>query len=214
VLSFLGDLIVGETLLARPNGVTDADGIDRSSGSFQWLRNDSPISGATSSSYVLTSADQCKQIKLRWTFRDNKGNSETVFSRSKTALPASAIDPRSEDTYRNNSIFRNPGDSVSGNTRPRGTYSILGDAEVGKRLTARPNGITDADGINSGTVSFKWFRNDQVIAGASGETYTITAADNYKHIRGQYIFTDNKGTREVLTSSSKFVAPPVSNICN
>ena len=50
LVTILGEAYVGETLIARPNGIGDADGIDYSTATFQWLRNGEPIPGATSKS--------------------------------------------------------------------------------------------------------------------------------------------------------------------
>ena len=51
---------------------------------YQWIRmdgtNDTDISGASGSSYMLAEADQGKTIKVRVSFTDDAGNAETVTS--------------------------------------------------------------------------------------------------------------------------------------
>ena len=53
---FTGTATVGNTLTAATSGITDADGLDDAEFSYQWLRADAAISGATSSTYTLIKA--------------------------------------------------------------------------------------------------------------------------------------------------------------
>ena len=53
-----------------------------------------------------------------------------------------------------------------------GTATITGTAKFGQTLTASLTG-----GNNTGTLSYKWYRGDTVISGATGKTYTLVAAD-------------------------------------
>lgn len=78
----------GAELLARPNAITDADGIDHSTWSFQWTRNAAPINGATGPSYTVTDFDRGADIGLRASYIDGNGNQETVI-----AKPVSVPDP-------------------------------------------------------------------------------------------------------------------------
>jgi hypothetical protein len=63
---------------------------------------------------------------------------------------------------------------VTADDRPAltGTVSISGEARVGQTLTAD---ITNLGG--TGTISYRWFRGDTFIDGATGQTYTLGAAD-------------------------------------
>lgn len=72
-LVFLGDPNVGNTLIARPNGIADADGINFATETFQWLRNGQPISGATDQRYTLTAADQGAGISVSYSYLDFGG---------------------------------------------------------------------------------------------------------------------------------------------
>ena len=77
-----GTAQVGETLTADTSGIADADGLSNVSYVYQWIRTDggtdTDITGATDSTYTLTDEDQGKTIKLKVTFNDDKGNSETL----------------------------------------------------------------------------------------------------------------------------------------
>ena len=85
-----GTAKVGETLTADVSGITDADGLDNVSYSYQWIRNDgnddADITGATSSTHTLVDADQGKTIKVKATFTDDAGNDETLTSEATFAL--------------------------------------------------------------------------------------------------------------------------------
>ena len=56
-----------------------------------------------------------------------------------------------------------------------GTVTISGSLLVGSVLTA-----TVSDTNNTGTLSYRWYRDKTAIAGATGATYTLTAADEGK----------------------------------
>ena len=74
----------GETLTADASGVTDPDGIDRSTLAYQWLRNPgkgrAAISGATSRTYTVVADDEENQLSVRVSFTDNADNAESVTS--------------------------------------------------------------------------------------------------------------------------------------
>ena len=71
---------VGETLTADTTGISDDDGLDSATFSYQWLADDAEINGATASSYTLVAADAGKAIKVRVSFTDDAGNDEQLTS--------------------------------------------------------------------------------------------------------------------------------------
>ena len=81
-----GTAQVGETLTATTTGVSDADGLVNASFTYQWLADDTDISGATGSSYVVATADEGKSIKVQVSFTDDAGNAETLTSAATTAV--------------------------------------------------------------------------------------------------------------------------------
>ena len=85
---------VGQTLTAATSGIADPDGLTGVSYSHQWIRvdgaNESDISGATSSTYTLATADSGKTIKVKVTFSDDAGNNETLTSTATGTVVAAA----------------------------------------------------------------------------------------------------------------------------
>ena len=75
-----GTAQVGETLAADTSDIADEDGLDSVSYHYQWLRTDTDIADATDSTYTLTDNDQGKTVKLKVSFIDDNGNSETLTS--------------------------------------------------------------------------------------------------------------------------------------
>ena len=75
-----GTAQVGETLAADTSGIADEDGLDSVSYHYQWMRTDTDIADATDSTYTLTDDDQGKTVKLKVSFIDDNGNSETLTS--------------------------------------------------------------------------------------------------------------------------------------
>ena len=92
-----------------------------------------------------------------------------------------------------------------------GVVTLDGEAKIGSTLKAV---VADNDGVQTGTTTYQWFADGVTINGATGETYTLTAADRGKHISVYASYTDGQGHREAHTSASTgsigdTVAPPV-----
>ena len=79
---------VGQVLTASTSGISDADGLTNVAYTYQWLADDAEISGATSSSYTLTTAEQGKTIKVKVFFDDDEGNAEQRTSAATAAVAA------------------------------------------------------------------------------------------------------------------------------
>ena len=79
-----GTARVGETLTVDTSGIMDPDGLTNVTYTYQWVRVDgsdeTDITGATTSTYTLTPADEGKKIKVRVRFTDDGGTVETVES--------------------------------------------------------------------------------------------------------------------------------------
>ena len=175
-----GTAQVGETLTANTSGVADADGLSNVQYEYQWLADDADISGATNATYTLAAEDEGKPIKVQVGFTDDEGNEESLTSAATDAV-AAAPTPNSPATGE-------PGLSFSWMTR------------VGETITADTSGIADADGFTNATFSYQWLADDVEIAGATGLTYTLVAADEGKAISVRVGFTDDAGHEETLTS--------------
>ena len=87
-----GTAQVGETLTALTNGITDEDGLDDVSYSYQWVSNDgtndADIGGQTGSTYTLTDEDVGQSVKLRVSFTDDADNAETRTSEATDTVAA------------------------------------------------------------------------------------------------------------------------------
>ena len=187
-----GTAQVGQTLTASTSAISDSDGLDDVSYSYQWIRSDgetdSDIAGATSSTYELTIADQGKTVKVRVTFTDDRGNSESLTSAATGAVAARP------------------------NNAATGAPTVSGTAQVGQTLTASTSAISDADGLDNVSYSYQWIRNDGTtdsdIAGATGSTYELVDADQGKTIKVRVAFTDDWNNRESLTSVATGTVAP------
>ena len=78
-----GTAQVGQTLTAVTTGIMDADGLTSPTYTYQWIRvngTEADIAAANSSTYTLVAADLGKTLKVRVTFDDAGGNTETLTS--------------------------------------------------------------------------------------------------------------------------------------
>ena len=96
-----GTARVGETLTASTTDISDADGMTRATFSYQWLADDSNISGATDSSYTLVAADAGKAIRVRVSFTDDGENGEELTSDGTGAVAAAVVRPPLTASARN-----------------------------------------------------------------------------------------------------------------
>ena len=97
-----GTLQAGETLTAATAGITDADGLDNVSYSYQWMRGDgnahTDIAGETGQTYDLSDADVGRTIRVRVSFNDDAENAERLTS---PATGAVAARPQLTATFEN-----------------------------------------------------------------------------------------------------------------
>ena len=80
----------GQTLSVDTTAITDHDGLDNVTFTYQWLADDTEIAEATGSTYTVTSADLNKAITVRVDFTDDAGNVESLTSAPTTAVAAAA----------------------------------------------------------------------------------------------------------------------------
>ena len=176
--SICGTAEVGQTLTAHTLG--------NAAFSYQWVRIDgtteTDIAGATGSTYALARADEGKTVKVRASFTDRGGNSQSL-----TSAPTAVVAPKP-------------------NTPSTGVPTISGVAQVGRTLTADKSGISDADGLQSAVFSYQWVRidgtTDTDIAGATGSTYALVDADEGRTVRVRVSFSDDWDNSESRTSEA------------
>ena len=92
--------------------------------------------------------------------------------------------------------------TTGANQLPSGAPAITGTAQVGQTLSADTSSIVDRDGPERPSFSYQWLADDEEIAGATGATYTLTAAEQGKRITVRVTFTDGAGNEEALTSAA------------
>ena len=97
-------------------------------------------------------------------------------------------------------------DGAAENAAPTGLPTIAGTAQVGETLTASTSDIADADGLADAVFTWQWIANDGTadadIAGATGTSYMLTAAEAGKTVKVRVAFTDDGGTEEMMVSEA------------
>ena len=87
-----GTATVGETLIASATEISDADGLTGAAFAWQWVRiygkDETDITGATSSTYVVVTADLDDELKVEVSFTDDDDTDEGPFSSAATAAVA------------------------------------------------------------------------------------------------------------------------------
>ncbi len=145
-----GTGVVG-TMLTSSDPSWDFQGVTNY---YQWMRGLSPIAGATSPSYEVTSLDVGKAVSLKVTGR--KPGYRDVVTTSTT--------------------------SITGVTGPAPTTktapSITGSGRVGETLTAT-SATWNEQGV---TESYAWLRDGRVIFGEETTTYELVGGDAGKDI--------------------------------
>ncbi len=167
-----GTARAGETLTAATTGIMDDDGLKSATYSYQWIREDSdgtnptPISGATSSTYMLAAEDEGKRVKVKVTFTDDASNDEELTS---------AAYPSGEETVApaNNApvITTTSPQSVPENTTAAVTLAAT-DADTGSTFTWSKNGGADAGKFNlttAGVLTFAAAPDFEVPADSGGD---------------------------------------------
>ena len=86
-----GTVQVGETLTADTSGISDDDGLNQASYSYQWLADGADIAGATAGTYTLTDADEGAIIRVRVSFTDDGGHEESLTSKATDAVAAAEL---------------------------------------------------------------------------------------------------------------------------
>ena len=188
-----GTAQVSETLTADTSRITDDDGLDNTTFTYQWVSNDgssdSDIQDATSATYVLVDADAGKTVKVRLTFTDDAGHSETLTSAATAMVAAKPNNPAT------------------------GAPVISGIAVQKRELTVSPGTIADGDGMDTAQITYQWMRvasdsAETQITSATSLMYTLRADDVGYRIKVRTHFTDDDGTAETLVSAATATVEP------
>ena len=85
-----GTAQVDEKLRVDTSDITDGDGLNNVSYSYQWIRvdgsNETDIAGANKANYEPVAADLGKSLKVRVSFNDDNGNGEELTSAATTPV--------------------------------------------------------------------------------------------------------------------------------
>ena len=149
---------------------------------YQWKRNGTSISGATSKTYVLTVTDAGKSITVTTT-ATLAGRTPTSRTSTAKAIPTTAF-----------------------TTAP--TPTISGTTKVGSTLTASAGKWAPTPS----TITYLWKRNGTSISGATSKTYVLTAADAGKKITVTTTATLVGRTTTSKTSTAKTIAVDGSHV--
>lgn len=169
-----------QILTANLDTVSDPDGIDTNTVVWQWLADDVPLVGETSSAIVLNQTHVGKVIKVQVNFDDNSGNSEGPLVSAGTSSVVNVDD------------------------LAMGTPTVSCIPAPGQMLIANTGALTDRDGIAS--ISYQWQKDQVDISGATASTYTIAQSDVGSVIRVGVMVTDNFGAQSPVIYSAETIA--------
>ena len=85
------------------------------------------------------------------------------------------------------------------NFDPLGSVLLEGTPRIGNTLTVRDD-IFDTNGIDSASVKFEWYRDEELIEGYSAESYALSEIDVGSKITVKKIFEDNLGQLNMVES--------------
>ena len=134
-----GTAQVGKTLTAVTTGIMDADGLTSPTYTYQWIRvngTEANISGANSSTYTLDAADLGKTLKVKVSFDDDGGHTETLTSAATVTVAADTTPPEVESvtvSITGGDIFLNFDEGLdvdAGEALPYSAFSVTADGQA------------------------------------------------------------------------------------
>ena len=188
---------VRRTLMVDTSEIADADGMETAVFRYQWFATSDfatvEFHGETSPTYTLAPAAEGLAIKVKVSFTDDRGHSETLTSAATEVVAAAPP-----------------------NSDPTGLPTISGTPQVGEMLTADTSGISDEDGLTNVSYSYQWIGSQSVIDAdtgvafiltfeipdQTGSIYTLAPADEGWTFEVKVSFTDDAGNAESLTSAA------------
>ena len=139
----IGSLLAGETLTATTENIEDEDGLTEAVFAYQWVRSDTNIEGAISSTYTMTDDDEGKAIQVRVTFSDDAGNEESLTSYARLSAP-----PPAQQDDDGPAVVVSFG-SAAYSVTEGGTVEVMVTLDVDpERTVTVPLTVTDQDGAS------------------------------------------------------------------
>jgi Ca2+-binding RTX toxin-like protein len=179
-----GAAIVGQTLTVDLSQLSDPDGIDSATMTYQWLRNGAEIAGATASTFNLSDADIDATLSVSLSYTDEGGTAEAVTSLGTGPVAAEA-------------------------TPVTGTLAITGTAGLFQVLQVSKDQLNDPDGLALQSESYQWLSDGQPITGATGPVLEITPELMGRDITVQLQYVDSTGTEATLASAPLAIPDPI-----
>ena len=188
---------VRRTLTVDTSEIADADGMETAVFRYQWFATTGfatvEFHGETNPTYTVPPTAVGLAIKVKVSFTDDRGHSETLTSEATDVVAAAAP-----------------------NSDPTGLPTISGTPRVDETLTADTSAINDANGLANVSYTYVWMGTQVVVDETSGISYTIgfqspdqtgptyalTLADQGATIKVRVTFTDDDGYQESLTSAA------------
>lgn len=144
---------------------------------YQWQRGTTNISGATSSTYVIQSADA--------------GNTLRCVVTATNAVGATSANSNSTAT-----VAQAPVNTAA--------PTLSGTTQVGNTLSSTTGSWTATPAVSS--YSYQWQRNGSNIGGATSSTYTLVPADDGKNIRCVVTATNTAGSTQAASAATSAIA--------
>ena len=158
-----GTAQVGETLTASTTGIADANGLTSPTYTYQWIQVDgtdeADIAAANSSTYILVDADLGKTLKVKVTFDDDLGHTETLTSAATATVGAVATAPTVTDvavtsTPASGTTYYLAGEDIEFTVTFSAPVTVTGTPKFAFRLGAATRQAAYASGSDSAALVF------------------------------------------------------------
>jgi len=174
--------------------------------SYQWAFNSSPISGATSATYVVTDAQTANSGSYTATVSNSAGSvtsaavSLTVNSSSSGSAPAVTSAPVSITGESGGTIVL----TVNGYSAFTGTLSV----PPSSRSTLSVGGKSGSASASVDTITYQWFLNGTAIPGANSPIYVISNATPAVGSQYTCLISNNEGSVMTAPQTVNVIATP------
>jgi Ca2+-binding RTX toxin-like protein len=195
-------IVMGEqkngTELSVLSTLADADGLAQFS--YQWLSDDTPINGATNSTYKLSMGDVGDRISVNVQYVDGYGTLESVTSADTGAIQSSYVNGLILDSKDTKVTGTEKNDVLSGSVK-KADYSI--SALAGNDVISGNTGNDTLDGGKGDDKILGGKGNDKLIGGDGNDTLKGgLGADTMQGGDGNdYYFVDD--IKDIVTESNK-----------